>query len=171
MIMIDINYLKRLLKAFDDSSATDLHIEEEGVKLKMSKRTGESGHSSIVYSAAPSMPAPVFPPSVQPTALPEAQSPELKPAAEVSAETKVSGNLHEVKSPIVGTFYRSPSPDSDPFVEIGTHVKAGTTLCIVEAMKLMNEIESDTTGIIEKILIENGKPVEYNQPLFIIKPD
>jgi len=171
MIMIDINYLKRLLKAFDDSSATDLHIEEEGVKLKMSKRTSESGHSSIVYSASQAMPAPVYPAPSQPTTPVETQTPELKPTAEPIAEVKSSGNLHEVKSPIVGTFYRSPSPDSDAFVEIGTHVKAGTTLCIVEAMKLMNEIESDTTGVIEKILVENGKPVEYNQPLFIIKPD
>lgn len=169
--MIDINYLKRLLKAFDDSTATDLHVEEEGVKLKMSKRTGESGHSSIVYSASQAMPAPVYPMPAQAASPSEAHSPEQKLASESAAETKLSGNLHEVKSPIVGTFYRSPSPDSDPFVEIGTHVKAGTTLCIIEAMKLMNEIESDTTGVIEKILIENGKPVEYNQPLFIIKPD
>ncbi len=74
-------------------------------------------------------------------------------------------------SPIVGTFYRAPSPDADSFVQVGQHVNAGDTLCIVEAMKLMNEIESDASGTIVKILVENAQPVEYNQPMFVIKPD
>ncbi|MBI5324108.1 MAG: acetyl-CoA carboxylase biotin carboxyl carrier protein, partial [Ignavibacteriae bacterium] len=84
-------------------------------------------------------------------------------------ETKSS--LHTIYSPIVGTFYKAPSPDSEPYVEIGTHVSAGNTLCIIEAMKLMNEIESDISGTVVKILIENAQAVEFNQPLFIIKPD
>jgi acetyl-CoA carboxylase biotin carboxyl carrier protein len=78
---------------------------------------------------------------------------------------------HKVLSPIVGTFYRAPSPDADAFVQVGQHVNVGDTLCIVEAMKLMNEIESDAAGTIVKILVENGQPVEYNQPVFVIKPD
>jgi acetyl-CoA carboxylase biotin carboxyl carrier protein len=77
--------------------------------------------------------------------------------------------LHEIKSPIVGTFYRAPAPDADSYVQIGDVVSAGSVLCIVEAMKLMNEIESDVSGKIVKILVENGKPVEYNQPLFLLK--
>jgi acetyl-CoA carboxylase biotin carboxyl carrier protein len=80
-------------------------------------------------------------------------------------------NGQTVTSPIVGTFYRAPSPDADAFVQVGQHVNAGDTLCIVEAMKLMNEIESDVTGTITKILVENGQPVEYNQPIFLVKPD
>ena len=79
--------------------------------------------------------------------------------------------LHNINSPIVGTFYRAPSPDSPNFVEIGSHVNSGSVLCIVEAMKLMNEIESDVSGTIVKILVENTYPVEYNQPMFIMKPD
>jgi acetyl-CoA carboxylase biotin carboxyl carrier protein len=78
-------------------------------------------------------------------------------------------NLHEIRSPIVGTFYRAPAPDADAYVNIGDMVSSGTVLCIVEAMKLMNEIESDVSGKIVKILVENGKPVEYNQPLFLIE--
>lgn len=77
--------------------------------------------------------------------------------------------MHEIKSPIVGTFYRAPAPDADAYVQIGDTVSAGTVLCIVEAMKLMNEIESDVSGKIVKILVESGKPVEYNQPLFLIQ--
>jgi acetyl-CoA carboxylase biotin carboxyl carrier protein len=78
---------------------------------------------------------------------------------------------HTILSPIVGTFYRAPSPDADSFVQVGQHVNAGDTICIVEAMKLMNEIESDASGTIVKILVENAQPVEYNQPMFVIKPD
>ena len=78
-------------------------------------------------------------------------------------------NLHEIHSPIVGTFYRAPAPDADPYVQVGDSISSGSVLCIVEAMKLMNEIESDVNGKIVKILVENGKPVEYNQPLFLIQ--
>jgi acetyl-CoA carboxylase biotin carboxyl carrier protein len=78
-------------------------------------------------------------------------------------------NVHEIKSPIVGTFYRSPAPDAAPFVEVGAGIQAGTVLCIVEAMKLMNEIESDVSGKILKILVENGQPVEYDQTLFLVE--
>ena len=77
--------------------------------------------------------------------------------------------MHEVRSPIVGTFYRAPAPDADPYVQIGDSVSTGGVLCIIEAMKLMNEIESDVSGKMVKILVENGKPVEYNQPLFLIQ--
>ena len=80
-----------------------------------------------------------------------------------------SANLHEIRSPIVGTFYRAPAPDADSYVQVGSVVSPGSVLCIVEAMKLMNEIESDVSGKIVKILVENGKPVEYNQPLFLIE--
>jgi biotin carboxyl carrier protein len=79
--------------------------------------------------------------------------------------------LHEIRSPIVGTFYRAPAPDAEPFVQVGSHVTPGTTLCIIEAMKLMNEIQSDIAGTVVKILVENGQPVEYNQVLFLIEPD
>ena len=81
----------------------------------------------------------------------------------------LSSNVHEIKSPIVGTFYRAPAPDADPFVQVGSVIEAGTVLCIVEAMKLMNEIESDVSGRITKILVESGQPIEYDQTLFLVE--
>ena len=91
------------------------------------------------------------------------------PTEKAPAAQEVQANMHEVRSPIVGTFYRAPAPDADPYVQVGDIVSPGSVLCIVEAMKLMNEIESDISGKIVKILVENGKPVEYNQPLFLIQ--
>ena len=95
---------------------------------------------------------------------------EAASAAPTASETRLTEDLHLVKSPIVGTFYGSPSPGSEPFVKVGAFVETGQTLCIVEAMKLMNEIESDETGEIVRIFSENGQPVEYGQPLFGIRP-
>lgn len=161
---MDLNYLKKLLKIFEDSSATELTIEEEGITLQMAKGVQpQAGMHTMPYM----MPAMQAMPAVQaapPAAAPVAAAPAAAPAV---AEDKG----HTVLSPIVGTFYRAPSPDADSFVQVGQHVNAGDTLCIVEAMKLMNEIESDASGTIVKILVENAQPVEYNQPMFVIKPD
>lgn len=163
---MDLNYLRRLVKIFDDSTASNLEIHEEGTKIKMTKAGYNSGNMQQIqtpyFQVQPGMTAPVSEQAVT--------SAVAIRAAETPAE-ETSGNFHEIKSPIVGSFYRSPSPDSDPFVEVGSKVKVGQTLCIVEAMKLMNEIESDVAGTIEKIMIENGKPVEYNQLMFLIKPE
>ncbi len=101
---------------------------------------------------------------------PAPTGPASKSAEEKSAEkTEQAENTHEVRSPIVGTFYRAPAPDADPYVNVGDEISQGSVLCIVEAMKLMNEIESDVSGKVLKVLAENGKPVEYNQPLFLIQ--
>ena len=162
---MDLNYLRRLLKIFDESTATELSIEEEGVSLQMSKAVHQTeGMMAPTYymNAQPQMAAPAPAPApAAPAAAPAPAAPA--PVAEETA--------HKLLSPIVGTFYRAPSPDADAFVQVGQRVSVGDTLCIVEAMKLMNEIESDFTGTIVKILVENGQPVEYNQPMFIIKPD
>ena len=99
-----------------------------------------------------------------------ATTPTAPQAAAAAAEARATEDLHLVKSPIVGTFYGSPSPGSEPFVKVGAFVETGQTLCIVEAMKLMNEIESDETGEIVRIFVDNGQPVEYGQPLFGIRP-
>ncbi len=160
---MDLNYLRRLLRIFDESSATELSIEEEGVALHMSK----------TQPAGAAMPQPTYvmgTPQHMP-ALQAAPVASEAPAAAPVAAAPAADAGHKVLSPIVGTFYRAPSPDADSFVQVGQHVNAGETLCIVEAMKLMNEIESDVTGTIVKILVENGQPVEYNQPMFIIKVD
>lgn len=150
---MEISYIKKIIKLLENSSIDEIEIEEEGKKLRVARNKP----SSMTYAAAPmAMPMPAA------AAAPPAPS---APPATASAGEKA---YHEVRSPIVGTFYRAPSPDADPYVAEGQSVRSGQVLCIVEAMKLMNEIESDVEGTIVKILVENGKPVEYNQPLFLI---
>lgn len=155
---MDLKYVKQLLEMVEKSAVNEIELEEKGNKIRITKSAPQNVMSAPAYQMA--MPAAAPAPAVAPAAAPAAP----KPAA---AEGK---KYHEVKSPIVGTFYRSPSPDAAPYVEIGTKVKQGGTLCIVEAMKLMNEIESDVTGTIVKINVENGKPVEYGQILFLVEP-
>jgi len=162
---MDLNYLKKLMKIFDESSATELTIEEEGTTIALSKVQPE--HMAPMMPAGYPMPMQMAM-SPAPAAAP---APAAPAAAAPAAPEPAAASGHEVTSPIVGSFYRAPSPDADPFVQVGQHVSAGDTLCIVEAMKLMNEIESDMTGTVVKILVENAQPVEYGQPLFVIKPD
>lgn len=161
---MDLNYLRRLLRIFDESSASELSIEEEGMSVHMSKPSAQAPVMMPGYAMAQAASAPA--------ALAAAPAPgaALAPAA-VAEPAAAVDTAQKVVSPIVGTFYRAPSPDADSFVQVGQHVNSGDTLCIVEAMKLMNEIESDVTGTIIKILVENGQPVEYNQPIFLVKPD
>ncbi len=155
---MDLDIIKKLVKIVDSSSITDLEIEENGTKIKLAKKI-----RSTQIIAQPQNPVTSAQPAAQPTtAAPETtkSKTETEPAA---------ANLHEIRSPIVGTFYRAPAPDADSYVQVGSDVSPGSVLCIVEAMKLLNEIESDVSGKITKILVENGKPVEYNQPLFLIE--
>ncbi len=164
---MDLNYLRRLVKIFDDSKATELEIQEEGITIKLSRKIKEYKKIDLVE------PVRVIQNEI-PQELSKNESSNnkvIKEEPKIEAIKEETYNLHTIHSPIVGTFYRAPSPDSPPFVEIGTKVKPGDTLCIIEAMKLMNEIESDISGTIEKILCENGKPVEFNQALFLIKPE
>lgn len=156
---MDLDLIKKLVKMVDNSGVTDLEIEENGMKIKIAKKIRNS--PVITHSPMPFMPS-----------HPQAQHSGPSTVEKVEEKTEVEvtpSNLHEIRSPIVGTFYRSPAPDADSYVQIGASVSPGTVLCIVEAMKLMNEIESDVSGKIVKILVENGKPVEYNQPLFLIE--
>ncbi len=146
---MEISYIKKIIKLLENSGIDEIEIEEEGKKLRVARNKP----STTVAYAAPAM--------VNPTP----SSPAPAPPA---SGGRVEKSYHEVRSPIVGTFYRAPSPDSDPYVAEGQKVRSGQVLCIVEAMKLMNEIEADAEGTIVKILVENGKPVEYNQPLFLI---
>jgi len=155
---MDINLIKKLVKIFSTSDITDLEIEEEGFKIKIANKLRNS--QGIVQPQHATQPSTVLSP---------APPAEEKPSEEKTVES--TNNYHEVKSPIVGTFYRAPAPDADAYVQVGDSVSVGTVLCIVEAMKLMNEIESDADGKVVKILADNGKPVEYNQPLFLIQPN
>jgi len=156
---MDLDLIKKLVKIVDGSGVTDLEIEENGMKIKIAKKI----RNSPVMTQA-TMP---FITSHSPA---EHSVTSTSEKVDEKAEAKVtSSNLHEIRSPIVGTFYRAPAPDADAYVQVGASVSPGTVLCIVEAMKLMNEIESDVSGKIVKILVESGKPVEYNQPLFLIE--
>jgi acetyl-CoA carboxylase biotin carboxyl carrier protein len=151
---MDLAYLKKLVKIVERSGVDEIEIEEEGLRVRIAR---SSQHNSVPGAAiAQATPVQAAPPPSQPADAPSAQPPEVK--------------YHEIKSPIVGTFYRAPAPDADPYVEVGQIVQPKTVLCIIEAMKLMNEIESDAAGRVVKILVENAQPVEYNQTLFLIEP-
>lgn len=151
---MDLRKLKKLIDLVQDSGIAELEITEGEEKVRI---TSTVASSHPIYAQGPMMHA-------MAPALPAA-APAAAPAAE-AADEQPEG--HVVKSPMVGTFYRSPSPGAKSFVEVGQQVAAGDTLCIIEAMKLMNEIEADVGGTVKAILIENGQPVEYGEPLFII---
>ena len=150
---IDAELVRALANILNETELTEIEVEKDDLKIKV-KREITVAAAPVQYAAAP---APVAAPAVAPAA-----------AAAAAPAAPVARSGEEVKSPMVGTFYRSASPGSDAFVEVGSTVKVGDTLCIVEAMKLLNEIESDCAGTIKKILVDNGQPVEYGEPLFII---
>ncbi len=154
---MDIRKVKKLIELLEESGIGEIEIKEGEESVRISR----------AVTAAPTPPpmayAPPAPAAVAPAPAPAAPAAAAEPEAPAA---QTSG--HVVKSPMVGTFYRSPSPSSPSFVEAGATVKAGDTLCIVEAMKMMNQIEADVSGTIEAILVENGEPVEFDQPLFTI---
>ena len=158
-----VEQVLELVKAVSDSELTEFKYEEDGVKLSLKKTSDR-----IVQVQVPAAPvaAPVIAPAPVPAAAPVSAPAGAEAPAEASAEGELKGNV--VKSPLVGTFYAAPAEDADPFVKVGDSVKEGQVLAIVEAMKLMNEIESDFTGTVTEILVENGQAVEYGQPLFVI---
>ncbi len=146
---MEVDKIRELVRLVEESGITELELSNRGETIRICKGSG---------GAALPQPLPAAP---APTAVP------APPAPPVEAEPRASG--HEINSPIVGTFYRSPSPDTDPFVQVGDRVAKGDVLCIVEAMKLMNEIESEVSGVVREILVENAQPVEFGQPLFVIE--
>jgi len=158
--------LKELVEFLIEKDITEFELERGDVKVRIKRGTPEATHSERIIAVSAPHPAvqvasAATPVSGQP---PETPAPPAAPAAPPPEE------LHMVKSPIVGTYYESPSPGSPPFVKPGDSVEVGQVLCIVEAMKLMNEIEADVAGEIVKSLLKNGQPIEYNQELFAIRP-
>lgn len=159
---MDLRKLKKLIELVEESSIAELEITEGEEKVRISK----SGSGVQNYAFMPPMAA-VMPPASQPVS---AAISEVNTSNEASgSNNKLIPDGHIVKSPMVGTFYRSASPGASPFVEVGQSVKVGDTLCIIEAMKLLNEIEADKNGVIKAIRPENGQPVEYGEPLFVIQ--
>mgnify|MGYP001827099435 CR=1 FL=1 len=156
---MDIRKVKKLIELLEESNIDEIEIKEGEESVRISRNAGQT------IMAAPQMPMYAPPaPVPAPAPAPAAEAPSAAPAGESAPAT--SG--HVVKSPMVGTFYRSPSPTSPSFAEVGQSVKVGDVICIVEAMKMMNQIEADKSGTIEAILVENGEPVEFDQPLFSI---
>lgn len=155
---MELSYIKKIIRLLENSDVDEVEIEEEGKKIRVARHRTNSVQYQIPSNQAYLPQGPTAP--MHSTA-------ESTQAAEAPPPPKVS--YHEVKSPIVGTFYRAPAPDAESYVEVGQEVNPGTVLCIVEAMKLMNEIECDVSGKVAKIMVENGTPVEYNQVLFLIE--
>jgi acetyl-CoA carboxylase biotin carboxyl carrier protein len=153
---MDLRKLKTLIELVETSGIAELEIQEGEERVRITRAVAPSAHTVMMH--APMAQAPLPAPAAAPMA------PVSVPAVAVAEEP--SG--HVVKSPMVGTFYRAASPDAKSFVEVGDSVKEGDTLCIVEAMKLMNEIEADASGVVKAILVENGQPVEFGQPLFLL---
>lgn len=161
--MLPLAQVRDLIDLLEERGLEEFELEREGVRIRIKRRS------------AAGVPPPVFesyanpePPRPTPTGI---ETPSEEAQARAAAEMGVAAeDVHIVKSPIVGTFYAAPQPDAPPFVQLGDKVEVGRVLCIVEAMKLMNEIEADVAGEVVRILVENGQPVEYGEPLFAIQP-
>jgi acetyl-CoA carboxylase biotin carboxyl carrier protein len=143
---MNLDEIKALIELLKGTDISEIQIEKEGIKLKLRREKLLSSLDVIEKSPVPA-------------------------SKEPPQETEDTAHLFTVTSPIVGTFYSSPAPDAEPYVEVGSRVKKGQVLCIVEAMKLMNEIESEVDGVVVRILVENGQSVEYGEPLFLIEPE
>jgi len=141
---IEIDKIKELIKIMEEHNLEEIEIEREGARIKLKKSSPQNKHTNLIQVSSEKT---------------------LQETLE-----KESKNLIEIKAPMVGTFYRAPSPGAKPYVEVGDVIEPGTVLCIIEAMKLMNEIKSEVKGKIVEILVENGEPVEFGQPLFLVEP-
>ena len=163
--MIDLEFIERLIRAIDESSLDSIEIERGGTRVRLAKTPPVSAAvaSPVPMGFAAPAPAPMAGAAQAPPAAAAPSRPEAAPAAAAS-------NLIDITSPMVGTFYRSPAPDAPPYVDRGKRVSKGDTLCIIEAMKLMNELESEVEGTIVEVLVENSHPVEYGQVLFRVDP-
>ena len=167
--MIDLDFLRGLIGAVDESGIDSLEISRGGTRIRISK----TPPPAPVHAAAPMAAAAPAPAHLQ---MPPAADLAARPAAAASGGGEAApaaapqSSLVEIKSPMVGTFYRAPAPEAPSYAEVGSRVSKGQTLCILEAMKLMNELESDVAGVVREICVENGEPVEYGQVLFRIEP-
>jgi acetyl-CoA carboxylase biotin carboxyl carrier protein len=156
--MIDIRKLKELVRLMVANELTELDLRDSEEQVTLRRHSGSPG--ATVVAPAPAAAAP-------PAAPPSAAAPAAPPEAAAPAP---DDNLHTIESPIVGTFYSAPNPDERPFVEVGSSVSEESSVCIIEAMKIFNEIKAGCTGTVQKILVQNGQSVEFGQPLFLVKP-
>ncbi|MFN2745389.1 MULTISPECIES: acetyl-CoA carboxylase biotin carboxyl carrier protein [Bacillus] len=161
--MLKIDEIKELIKLIDESSINEFTYENEGSKVELKKQSGVV--QTIQQAPAVPVQAPVQEAAVQAKQAPVQEAPAQQEAANANE------NLHKITSPMVGTFYASSSPEADPYVTVGSKVTESSVVCIVEAMKLFNEIEAEVKGEIVEVLVENGQLVEYGQPLFLVKAE
>ncbi|MFM7105915.1 MAG: acetyl-CoA carboxylase biotin carboxyl carrier protein [Flavobacteriales bacterium] len=162
---MNLSQIQELIKFVAKSGVSEVALEQKDFKITIKAHDHKGKMQEVIQVAVPQVAAPVI-------ASPVAAAPVAPAAAPATAasEPAVVSKTIEIKSPMIGTFYRSSSPDKPPFVEVGTDIKAGSTVCVIEAMKLFNEIESEITGKIVKVLVNDATPVEYDQPLFLVEP-
>jgi acetyl-CoA carboxylase biotin carboxyl carrier protein len=163
---VNMDELRELVGLLRDNGLAEIELENEGFRVRLRRESAftDSSHAAVPQPA----PAPVPEKSAAPAPEPATSGPS-HPGTQATTAASKDQDLHIIPSPIVGTFYRSPSPTADPFVKIGSNVEPETVVCIIEAMKLMNEIQAEASGEVVKIYVENGQPVEYGQPLFGIQ--
>jgi len=152
---MDIKELKELMALLEESSLGEIEIEEEGRRIRLSKPAHPAPPAQYAPAPAPADPSP---------------APARKPAPQTMADDTEAEHAHTIDSPMVGTFYSSPAPGEPPFILPGDRVEAGQNVCIIEAMKIMNEVAAKEAAVIEHVLVENGEPVEFGQPLFAVRP-
>ena len=147
---MDLRKVKKLIELLEESGLSEIEITEGEDKVRITKGGKKAAQVKAIETTE------------------EAETLSISEPADVNAQTKNNNSFHEIKAPMIGTFYQSPDPDSEAFVKVGDPINEGDTLCIIEAMKMMNKIESDITGTIERILVQNGDPVEFDQVLFLV---
>ncbi|HEV2834691.1 MAG TPA: acetyl-CoA carboxylase biotin carboxyl carrier protein [Pyrinomonadaceae bacterium] len=165
---VNMDELRELIALLRENGLAELELEREDFRVRL-RREGASGDHSQGVPAATPAPAAAPAPASHSDSAPSAGSRPSHPAAPATTAASEDQNLHTITSPIVGTFYRSASPTAEPFVKIGSNVEPDSVVCIIEAMKLMNEIQAEASGEVVKIYVENGQPVEYGQPLFGVR--
>jgi acetyl-CoA carboxylase biotin carboxyl carrier protein len=160
---VNLKSLKKIVTIMNRAQLTELNIEQEGIKIHLRKGPAGDPVTQVMTTAA------MLPPVMSAPAAPAAGAAPAASAVPAAAPSAADANLHTITSPMVGTFYRSPAPDANAFVTEGAAVEENTVVCIVEAMKLMNEIKAEVKGVIKKILVENAQAVEFGQPLFLVE--
>ena len=154
---MDLRKIKTLIDLLEQSGISELEVKEGEESVRIARHPTGANAPIMTYAQPPA-------------ALPAAPAAAPAPAAPAAAPAKPVSKGHPVKSPMVGTFYRAPSPGAKPFIEVGQTVKQGQTLCIIEAMKMLNQIEADVSGVVTEILVDNGQAVQFDQPLFLVEP-
>lgn len=165
---MDFKQIQELIKLVNDSNIGEVTVEQKDFKITV--RQKEEQITQVMATTMPHMPAMQSLPQQAPQGLPAAAPAQSATPAQTAASAAPAGNTITIKSPMIGTFYRKPSPDKPNFVEVGDEVTPGKVVCVIEAMKLFNEIESEVKGRIVKILVEDASPVEYDQPLYLVEP-